>query len=249
MSRFIHVNTNWAYVYIHLCAYIHVYEYVYIHLCAYIHVYDLYTCIYAHKCMYTYSQAIRTNTPDTYTQIHRIHTHKYTEYLHRNTCIRIFRPYAQIHHVNILNETLFSEKMCFSTLQHTTTHYNTMQHSLWRENVHSDWGATAPCTCKYATPRVLQCVAVCRSVLQMLLYVVLCCSVLQCVAVCCSVLQCVAVCCSVLQCVAALTCVSHATQYTTRTSTENFLHQRNNEPCSFFHTDNIFYHVGDVSIA
>jgi len=37
---------------------------------------------------------------------------------------------------------------------------------------------------------VLQCVAVCCSVL--------CCSVLQCVAVCCSVLQCVAVCCSVL---------------------------------------------------
>jgi len=36
---------------------------------------------------------------------------------------------------------------------------------------------------------VLQCVAVC-------------CSMLQCVAVCCSVLQCVAVCCSVLQCVA-----------------------------------------------
>jgi len=36
------------------------------------------------------------------------------------------------------------------------------------------------------TDSVLQCVAVC-------------CSVLQCVAVCCSVLQCVAVCCSVLQ--------------------------------------------------
>jgi len=37
---------------------------------------------------------------------------------------------------------------------------------------------------------VLQCVAVC-------------CSVVQCVAVCCSVLQCVAVCCSVVQCGAA----------------------------------------------
>jgi len=36
---------------------------------------------------------------------------------------------------------------------------------------------------------VLQCVAVC-------------CSVLHCVALCCSVLQCVAVCCSVLQCIA-----------------------------------------------
>ena len=46
---------------------------------------------------------------------------------------------------------------------------------------------------------MLQCVAVCCSVLQC---VVVCCSVLQCVAVCCSVLQRVAVCCSVLQCVA-----------------------------------------------
>ena len=34
----------------------------------------------------------------------------------------------------------------------------------------------------------------------MLQCVAVCCSVLQCVAVCCSVLQCVAVCCSVLQC-------------------------------------------------
>ena len=41
---------------------------------------------------------------------------------------------------------------------------------------------------------MLQCVAVCYSVLQC---VAVCCSVLQCVAVCCSVLQCVAVCCSV----------------------------------------------------
>jgi len=36
----------------------------------------------------------------------------------------------------------------------------------------------------------------------MLQCVAVCCSVLQCVAVCCSVLQCVAVCRSVLQCVA-----------------------------------------------
>jgi len=64
---------------------------------------------------------------------------------------------------------------------------------------------------------VLQCVAVCCSVLQCadsvfvslafsvsLVHqrVAVCCSVLQCVAVCCSVLQCVAVCCSELQCVA-----------------------------------------------
>ena len=46
---------------------------------------------------------------------------------------------------------------------------------------------------------VLQCAAVCCSVLQC---VAVCCSVLQCAAVCLSVLQCVAVCCSVLQCVA-----------------------------------------------
>jgi len=63
---------------------------------------------------------------------------------------------------------------------------------------------------------MLQCVAVCCSVLQCAatsgrdktlvirrLYIAeICCSVLQCVAVCCGMLQCVAVCCSVLQCVA-----------------------------------------------
>jgi len=47
---------------------------------------------------------------------------------------------------------------------------------------------------------VLQCVAVCCSLLQC---VAVCCSVSQCVAVRCSVVQCVAVCCCVLQCVAA----------------------------------------------
>ena len=68
---------------------------------------------------------------------------------------------------------------------------------------------------------VLQCVAVCCSVLQCVavtlshvhiyvftgvdeiaglpVCVAVCCSVLQCIAVCCSVLQCVAVCCSALQ--------------------------------------------------
>jgi len=44
---------------------------------------------------------------------------------------------------------------------------------------------------------MLQCVAICCSVLQC---VAVCCSVLQCAAVCCSALHCVAVCCSVLQC-------------------------------------------------
>ena len=39
----------------------------------------------------------------------------------------------------------------------------------------------------------------------MLQCVAVCCSVLQFVAVCCSVLQCVAMCCSVLQCVAGYT--------------------------------------------
>jgi len=53
---------------------------------------------------------------------------------------------------------------------------------------------------------VLQCVAVCCSVL---LCVAVCCSVLQCIAVCCSVLQCVAVCCSVLQCIAVCCSVLH----------------------------------------
>jgi len=47
---------------------------------------------------------------------------------------------------------------------------------------------------------VLQCVAVCCSVLQCLeIRARVRCSVLQCVAVCCGVLQCVAVCCSVLR--------------------------------------------------
>jgi len=66
---------------------------------------------------------------------------------------------------------------------------------------------------------VLQCVAVCCSVLlcvvvycSMLQCVAVCCSVLQCVAVWCSVLQCVAVWCSVLQCVAVCCSVLHCTQ-------------------------------------
>ena len=51
---------------------------------------------------------------------------------------------------------------------------------------------------------VLQCAAVCCSVLQRetretLQCLAACCSVLQCVAVCCNVLLCVAVCCSVLK--------------------------------------------------
>ena len=59
----------------------------------------------------------------------------------------------------------------------------------------------------WALFNLLQCVAVCCSVLQ---YVVaVCCSVLQCVAVCSSVLQRVAVCCSVLQCV-AVCCSVHS---------------------------------------
>ena len=60
---------------------------------------------------------------------------------------------------------------------------------------------------------MLQCVALCGSVLKygstaglVTLQEILkkvCCSVLQCVAVCCSVMQCETVCYSVLQCVAA----------------------------------------------
>ena len=56
---------------------------------------------------------------------------------------------------------------------------------------------------------VLQCAAVCRSVLQR---AAVCCSVLQCAAVCCSVLQCMTVCCSVLQraavCCSVLQCAA-----------------------------------------
>ena len=59
---------------------------------------------------------------------------------------------------------------------------------------------------------MLQCVAVCCSVLQC---VAVCRSVWQCVAVCCSVLQCVAVCRSVLQCLglAVLSEVSRLLMY------------------------------------
>ena len=69
--------------------------------------------------------------------------------------------------------------------------------------------------CCSVLQRVLQCVAVCVNSLDPCTKSTTCCSVLQCVAVCCSVLQCalthwtharrvphVAVCCSVLQCVA-----------------------------------------------
>ena len=63
---------------------------------------------------------------------------------------------------------------------------------------------------------VLQCVAVCCSVLRKWTQIirVVCCSVSQCVAVCCtnrlrSYLLCVAVCCSVLQCVAVCCSVLH----------------------------------------
>ena len=62
---------------------------------------------------------------------------------------------------------------------------------------------------------VLQCVAVCCSVLQTKIaacrwcHWLVCCSVLQCVAVCCSVLRCVAVWCSVVQCVAVCCNVLH----------------------------------------
>ena len=57
---------------------------------------------------------------------------------------------------------------------------------------------------------MLQSVAVCCIVktaseaddeVQLLQYVAVCCSVLQCAAVCCSVLECAAVCCSVLMCI------------------------------------------------
>ena len=41
---------------------------------------------------------------------------------------------------------------------------------------------------------------VCTNV-SVMIYIAVCCGVLQCVVVCCSVLQCVALCCSVLQCI------------------------------------------------
>jgi len=74
---------------------------------------------------------------------------------------------------------------------------------------------------KRASCSVLQCVAVCCSVLQCVQCDAVCCSVLQCVAVCCSVcsvLQCVAECCRVLQsvaeCCSVLQCVAARKSHT-----------------------------------
>ena len=121
-----------------------------------------------------------------------------------------------------------------NTLQHTTTPCNTSQrttthrcskysrYSFQRLPPASQNAVLLVCRLR---PPVLQCVAVCCSVLQVYCSVLqcvaesktfscdasqiasllVCCPhplVLQCVAVCCSVLQRVAVCCSVLQCVA-----------------------------------------------
>jgi len=82
-------------------------------------------------------------------------------------------------------------------LQHTSTH--TATHCNSRDE-RDDSSKTL-----YGSSLVLQCVAVCCSVLQCVAvyrkidisFFAVYCSVLQCVAVCCSVLHCVAVCCSV----------------------------------------------------
>jgi len=74
-----------------------------------------------------------------------------------------------------------------NTLQHTETHCNTLQQQGYKGNnadLRDMTWATNTCIVGWYVS---------------LLYVAVCCNVLQCVAVCCSVLQCVAVCCSVLQ--------------------------------------------------
>jgi len=59
------------------------------------------------------------------------------------------------------------------------------------------WGVR-PTQIQSGQSGMLECVAVCCSVLQSVVVCAVCCSVLQCAAMCCSVLQCVAVCCSIL---------------------------------------------------
>ena len=116
-----------------------------------------------------------------------------------------------------------------NTVQHTATHFNTLQHTqqhtlrLLRSFLALclSFLDVLHCTRCYSSKKlvcccsVLQCVAVCCSLLQS---VAVCCSVLQCVAVlcrcfskvcCCKVLQCVEVCCSVLQCVEVHCTVLH----------------------------------------
>ena len=123
-----------------------------------------------------------------------------------------------LQHIAIPCNTLQHSTAHYTTLQHTATHCNTLHHS-------AAHGGTVPhsatqCNSLQHTPThcnrwmlqtaadlwssrfrtvvccsVLQCVAVCCSVLPFTGYNgrIVCCSVLQCVAVCCSVLQCVAV--------------------------------------------------------
>ena len=85
--------------------------------------------------------------------------------------------------------TLCIHIICMYALQHTATHCNTLQHSIWK--VLEAQGRYVAAAAAYvdcvraavAAPvpnQVLQCVAVCFSALQR---VAACCSVLQCVAV------------------------------------------------------------------
>jgi len=84
------------------------------------------------------------------------------------------------------------------------THCNTLEGILPKTRTYAHFKKTPTFKNIYyslSLDRLLQCVAVCCSVLR---YVAVRCSALQCVAVCCSVLQCVVVCCSVSQYLAVL---------------------------------------------
>ena len=103
--------------------------------------------------------------------------------------------------------------MCCSVLQYVAV----CAFSAWSYYTAGEWRVVVCCRvlqcalflCDPTILQVLQCLTVCCSVLQRVLFrvvllycrCVVCCVVLQCVAACCSVLQCVAACCSVLQCV------------------------------------------------
>jgi len=185
-------------------------EHTYTYICVHI-----YTCMntYTYICVHTYTCTIYTRVymhtnvciriVRPYAQIHRIHTHKYTGYIHTNTP----NTYTEIHVYVYSDHTHRYTTWIFWT-RHSSVkrcvfqHCNTLQHTTTQC---STLFGEKMCTLIGVQPhhaRVNMRPQECCSVLQCAAVCCRCCCMLYCAAVCCSVLQCVAVCCSVLQCVA-----------------------------------------------
>jgi len=123
---------------------------------------------------------------------------------------------ADLHYAPLLGTCAYTFTCICNTLQH---HCNAFV-----VHCSGDYLPFLSTQCFAVFCSVLKCVLVCCSMFQFVAVVInvtyppsvrivlqcvaVCCSVVQCVAVCCSVLQCVAVCCSVLQCVAAVMSVT-----------------------------------------